>query len=321
MNEQQLKILIENAKRGRKIEETHTEVKREWYDLTKEDFKKEFVKDVVALANARGDCERNLIFGLDENTGDLFDSKRPMDEAALQQIINSNCEPLIIFTVEEYSIDGITLSVVNIPKSDNRPHLIKKYKVRDTIENYIPVRHGTTTDFASRSDLDEMYNRLIKEGRGILSLDISENEVIIRRLEQKFYIYIPIEISNIGDKPNSVRNISLMSNEKISVEPHSKDTDFWHDGQAILLPFKIDVGETKKIRPRYMITHVMENNFCPPFKIIVEDNERNKIEAVLSRNLQEEMNKAKNNQSENTREHRYIKINKRPPNSPYGDET
>ena len=161
--------VLEKSRSRIKVEETNLELKRQWWNLkTSLD---EFLKDTCSMANTHSG-DSYIIIGLEED-GTLCNAPLPEDEASLQAKHKDKIEPKIQVEFSESNIDGKTISIIKIPHSGNRPHIIKKYKAQ---ENWIPVRFGTATLTASRADLDEMYHERDKGFTPNVSAELSQGK-------------------------------------------------------------------------------------------------------------------------------------------------
>jgi hypothetical protein len=111
---------------------------KEIFELKNESQKKEFAKDVSAIANTPG--ERGfLIYGVTNNRKVVGISPSVFKEEQMQQIISSRCDPPIIFLAHKLKYLGHQVGILEIPHSTSRPH------------QYLPegnffIRRGTTTD-------------------------------------------------------------------------------------------------------------------------------------------------------------------------------
>lgn len=153
INARKIKNISEQIKSGAQYENPVIELKREFWDLSNDEGKNEFAKDLTVMANSQYDVG-NIIVGIDGNTGDLHHTTLPLDAASLANIISRKVlEP---FTVEfiEIQVDNKNIIVVHIPRSYNKPHMLRLYKKR---EMFIPMRKGTRTQAADKYDLDLMY--------------------------------------------------------------------------------------------------------------------------------------------------------------------
>lgn len=172
MDEKTLVSIIEKVKNGFDVERTNIDLKRQWWHFEKVDEYEEFLKDICAMANTQS-SNSYIVLGVDES-GVVFDAPIPDDEANIQSRHKDAIEPRIKLMVNEYLIEGKTISVITIPHSANRPHMIKKYKDQ---RFWIPIRFGSSTLTASRSDLDEMYNERDKTHTPQLKIRLFEDKI------------------------------------------------------------------------------------------------------------------------------------------------
>jgi predicted HTH transcriptional regulator len=117
--------------------------------LTTEGHKKELTKDIIAIANSPGG-RGHLVIGVEDKTKFIIGcdpSEYP--EEKIQQIVVNRCDPPIAIRVETVPIEDVSVIVITIFKSHNRPH-----QMRQTGAFY--VRRGSTTDFARREEIAAM---------------------------------------------------------------------------------------------------------------------------------------------------------------------
>ncbi|QSB09093.1 ATP-binding protein [Lysinibacillus fusiformis] len=153
INIEKIKNISAQIKSGAQYENPIIELKRQFWDLSNDEGKNEFAKDLTLMANSQYGAG-NIIVGIDGNTRDLHHTALPLDAADLANIINRKVlEP---FTIEfnEIQVDEKIIIVVHIPRSYNKPHMLLTYKNR---EMFIPIRKGTRTQAADKYDLDSMY--------------------------------------------------------------------------------------------------------------------------------------------------------------------
>jgi len=162
--------VIERARKGIQVEESNLELKSQWWNWRSE--LNEFLKDICSMANTHtGDSY--IIIGLREN-GALQDAPLPFDESKIQAKHKDKIEPKVTVKFEEFLVQDKKISVATIPHSSNRPHVIKKWRDR---ENWIPIRVGTSTLTASRTDLDEMYDEKDKRKVSKLLVTLFEEKI------------------------------------------------------------------------------------------------------------------------------------------------
>lgn len=117
--------------------------------LDTETKKKEFVKDVTAIANSKGG-RGYLIFGVTDKTRKVVgvSEKHPSEETVFQ-VISTRCDPPVPVRYEKLNFRGKAVIVLTIFKSSQRPH-----QILQTGTFYL--RRGSTTDIARRYEIASM---------------------------------------------------------------------------------------------------------------------------------------------------------------------
>ena len=116
-------------------------------DLLTEAGKKEFAKDVCAIANSNG--ERGyIVVGVRDKVKSIegIRAEEMFTEEKVQQIVSSRCEPPIPVTVDFLKIQAKTVAIITICDSEQRPYQIKEQGIFYT-------RRGSITDVMRRSEL------------------------------------------------------------------------------------------------------------------------------------------------------------------------
>lgn len=122
---------------------------KEKLQLNTESDKKEFVKDVCAIANSSGG-RGYIVFGVKDKSKEIIGvDLEPFNEERIQQIICNRCDPPVPIRVDVVKYKQKTIAIVTIFKSEQRPH-----QVRQTGTFYI--RRGSTTDIARRHEIANM---------------------------------------------------------------------------------------------------------------------------------------------------------------------
>lgn len=118
--------------------------------LSTESEKKELTKDVIAMANSRGG-RGYIVFGVEDKTKNILGITPPAyKEEQVQQTIYNRCDPPIPLSLDFIEYEGKTLAVLTVFKSHHKPHQM--------IQNgAFYVRRGSTTDFARRSELANIF--------------------------------------------------------------------------------------------------------------------------------------------------------------------
>ncbi len=129
------------------------------FNIDKEYSKKEFVKDVTAIANSKGG-RGYIIFGVEDKKKEIIGvTAKKLEEERIQQLICGRCDPPVPIRFEEIFYKGKKLFVLTIFKSSQRPH-----QILQTGTFYI--RRGSTTDVARRYEVASMLQE-----NGILSYE------------------------------------------------------------------------------------------------------------------------------------------------------
>jgi tetratricopeptide (TPR) repeat protein len=160
----------------RKGEGRKCDFKREFYKLPHD--KGELAKDLMAFANSTKQNEPDSIILIGYKNGDFFnvDDSSIIDEASIQQQIDSLVEPPLIFSVEKiYHTKGentYSLAMIRIPPSSRKPHVVAKDLRPSLHEGQCYIRRGSSTAKAKRVEIAEMvydadrnrnpYKRLVR---------------------------------------------------------------------------------------------------------------------------------------------------------------
>lgn len=139
----------------------------DYLDFKEEDYhkdnKQELVKDIIAFANSHSTRNKYIIIGaIEENnlcTGlKNIDKSQIKDEANFQQIVKTYIYENLVVNYKVLNICDNDILVIQIPSSnnDNRPFMVKK-QIGNLRENDIYIRRGSSTDLATKKDLEYMF--------------------------------------------------------------------------------------------------------------------------------------------------------------------
>lgn len=159
---------------GHKLETNKFELKREWYKLnwkTRQEngttiYNKgyfEFLKDITSIINSNGGDSGFIVIGIDSENKKIIDTKMEDsgldDSSKVKDIIISNVDTPFTVDIDYIYIEGKKLSIIHIPTSLHKPHIILRYfsSGNQKFENEIFVRSGSGTSIATKADLDRMY--------------------------------------------------------------------------------------------------------------------------------------------------------------------
>lgn len=120
-------------------------------DLYTESGKKEFAKDVSAIANSKGG-RGYLIIGVADKTKELvgLSDEEVFEEERVQQVVSSRCEPPIPVDVAFINIEGKKLGIITIYDGNQKP-----YQLKETGAFYI--RRGSTTDIMRKQEILNLF--------------------------------------------------------------------------------------------------------------------------------------------------------------------
>lgn len=185
LNIEDVNRYIQLARAGVKVENPKVELKRQWWNFEEQSGQEEFIKDVTAMANTLGDSGY-FIIGLDEDTGELFDMPFPTqsrydDPTKLGQLVSRKIQEPFNIECYPFTIESKIIYVLEIPRSFNKPHLIKQHR---NIQNFIPIRKSTGTYSADKFDLDLMYSE--------------RNQIVIPPYRLDFHVVNPSKLFESG---------------------------------------------------------------------------------------------------------------------------
>jgi len=215
--EKMVSSYIEQSRSGLSVENSKFDFKREWYDLKLEEGIQEFIKDTTSMVNTYGP-DGLIVIGFDDKSKEFVDSTLPIDPSNIVNLVNKRVDRLFEINTYDIVYQGYSLSVIHIPPSMDKPHVIRNYKTfhkdgkeKNSYQNVTLVRKNSRTDFSTRYDLDLMLwdNKNVEpEYRIISSCDV---EFLNFRQDgderPKCRIYLTLE--NIGRRPVGISKISI----------------------------------------------------------------------------------------------------------------
>lgn len=225
-----IKSYLEQSTNGLSKENPKFDFKRDWYDLTNNKDINEFLKDTSSIANTFGP-DGFIVIGFDEKTKVFknvkFADSGLRDSNEINGLINKRVDRLFNITTEDIVIEGNSLSVIHIPPSIDKPHVIRSYQVFDkngTIKNIeehkIFVRKNTNVQPATKYDLELMYydrKNIIPEYR-IQLYGFDESITFIKGLNNlRFNGHFSIE--NTGTRTISIVELKFKYQLSTGIEP------------------------------------------------------------------------------------------------------
>jgi predicted HTH transcriptional regulator len=115
--------------------------------------KSEMLKDILAIANAWREGPGYIVLGFKDqrpHPAEVTGITDHIDDAQLQQFVNSKVKPKLTFLYEEHLFDGKTVGLISIPKQ-KRPFFISN-SYGKLKSNVVYVRRGSSTDEAEPVD-------------------------------------------------------------------------------------------------------------------------------------------------------------------------
>lgn len=153
-------------------------------DLLTEVGKKEFAKDVCAIANSNGG-RGYIVVGVRDKVKSIEGIKEEdmFTEEKVQQIVSSRCEPPIPVIVDFLKIQAKIVAIITICDSEQRPYQIKEQGIFYT-------RRGSITDVMRRSELIAAFEdnmELTVETVSVIrsSIDMLDNDLLKSYFNQK----------------------------------------------------------------------------------------------------------------------------------------
>ena len=198
---QTVESYVQQAAEGMEIENQKCDFKSEWYDLSKEEGINEFLKDTSAIVNTYGP-DGLIVIGYNIKSKTYHDAtfkdSKLTDSAKIIDLINRRIDRLFPIDIHDIKIKDHSLSVIHIPPSLDKPHVIRNYKtfhkdgkLKNEEEHKVFIRKGTTTRTATKSDYDLMeYDK-----KNILP----EYKILTSYHQDGLYINIP-GAYNVGKK-------------------------------------------------------------------------------------------------------------------------
>lgn len=157
--------LLSNSMSDMEIENPKIDFKRSWYNLKTAGGIQEFLKDSTAIVNTIGP-DGFIVIGYDEKTKtyrkSVFNKSKLRDTSDINGLITKHVSYPFEVNIYDEDIKGNKLSIIHIPPSIEKPHVIKLYKkikgrkIKE-YQNRIFIRKGTITTVANRYDLELMH--------------------------------------------------------------------------------------------------------------------------------------------------------------------
>lgn len=164
--------------------------------------KSELLKDILTFANSWRRSDAYILIGV-EPLGDGRNNPvgippaEHIDDASLQQFVNSKTNRKIEFSYEPFYYDGLSFGIITIPKQKRPVYANKDYGIVKAREVY--YRQGSSCAVATT---DDIYQMGLDDGKG------SQSKPVIR-----------LELADLEHRKTLGTNISLKT---INHAPHKK---------------------------------------------------------------------------------------------------
>lgn len=140
-------------------ESTSLDLKREQYPFegAPDAVKGELLKDILAFANAWRRTDAFILIGVQEVKGGQhvpLGVSQHLEDAALQQFVNSKTQRPISFAYETFDYDGTSIGIIRIPVQERPFYLKKDYGKLKRL--YVYVRRGSSTAEAEPDEVIRM---------------------------------------------------------------------------------------------------------------------------------------------------------------------
>ncbi|MGL5634083.1 MAG: AlbA family DNA-binding domain-containing protein [Sarcina sp.] len=182
---------------------------KETLKLNLESERKEFAKDVCALANSRGG-RAYLIIGIRDKSKKIIGVSDEYDlaEERVQQIISSRCDPPIPISLEEIYINQKKIIVITIFDGEQKP-----YQIKDTGAFYI--RRGSITDVMRKGELLNVFQEKLDLDVELCPIVNSDERMLDEKLLQKYFSKKGINL-NKENKEFLLISSNILKVDKIS---------------------------------------------------------------------------------------------------------
>lgn len=213
-------------------EGTTLDFKREQYKFSSanDHQKSELLKDILAFSNAWRRVDAYILVGVEEIKGGRskpLGIEEELDDAQLQQFINSKTQRPISFNYSTVLIDGVKIGVIKVPVQIRPFYLKNDYgKLK---RNVVYIRRGSSTDEASPEEVRDMGRSEIQEAQEIPSLHF--------------------EFADHKTRACCGKSLNLNAT-LLNIPPSSEIPDF-HEEERIIAPYGITIPNLNRANRDY----------------------------------------------------------------------
>lgn len=230
--------IIQQSLSGQDMENLKVDCKSKWWDLSDVLGKSEFLKDVCAIANTFG-LDGFIIIGYNDKTKifnpSQFSDCNLKDSADIRNLIIKQVDTVFDLNTFDITIGSDKLSIIHIPPSVDKPHVLKvytrndKYGVKEEF-NKIFIRKNSSNHVASKNDIDIMYydrKNVIPEYKVLVSVKLDSLKIRAMREEgaiTSMHIDPVLTFENQGSRPMAIIGVKITISEYNDPQPHEKYT-------------------------------------------------------------------------------------------------
>ncbi len=277
---------------GQEIENPKCDFKAKWYDLKNLKDINEFLKDTSAIANTFGP-DGLIIIGYDNKqksfTQSSFSDSNLNDTSQLSDLINKRIDRLFDIAVYDFLINENKISVLHIPPSIDKPHVIRNYQTFDKSNNpkdeqqRIFVRKSTSTYPASKNDIELMFydrKNIIPEYRVLcsyhidtLSFNASSHNNGSEREISAVKAGMNLVFENLGKRPVAIIEIQVdftfYEDPSLHEVMHFKTGNQYRGSEIVIQPNNIE-----GVAINFNSDYYKQNSYDKTLEFIKELNER-----------------------------------------------
>ena len=174
---------------------------------TKEEFRSELVKDLLAFANTRRDSSAYILIGVQEVKGgrsNVTGIGQHLLDNVLHDFMNKITQRSVEFSYSPYHFDGVDIGVIEIPVQEGLFYLKTPYgKLR---ESTVYIRDGSSTRIATPDEIKELSSP--KPPLLVVNwVDTASNKIVSSpHLTHPLVLYPPLQPDEIQSNPPQARS-------------------------------------------------------------------------------------------------------------------
>lgn len=213
MKIEELRRLIAEIRSGRP-EDAVLDWKRSFWRLEVDESRREFLKDVTAMANSIApEGTRRILIGVSKN-GRFQDTQLPYNEADLQQHLAA-ITPVPNVKFQTLWLEGKRIVIIEISPPFDRPYVAKVAS-----DYFVWVRQGSSTSTASRYLLDQFYTERERPAPmlAVSWLDDQSQPIDVLLVKPLPELEINEEMQRLANARPSEEDLALVDEQKEAIE-------------------------------------------------------------------------------------------------------